>query len=239
MCDNQVLVSVIIPLYNSEKCIYDALLSIRGQTYENIEVIIIDDGSTDSSGIIADEFCQIDQRFHCYHISNAGVSNARNIGIKKATGEKIYFMDSDDIIESTMLENLLTDYHNYDLVICGLIIEELQKNESKHISVPERDVIGYNDIRSWLSDININTKGIFLDYIWNKIFDASIIRNNSIEFDTTINLGEDFLFVSEYVKHISSLRIINKCLYHYFIRNQMSLVSKFDINEFHRRRCMR
>ena len=107
------LITVIIPVYNSENTIFNTLLSIKNQTYENFEVLIINDGSTDSSLDIIKKICKSDNRFKYFDIANNGVSNARNIGLDNANGKYIIFIDSDDIVEKEYFMNILSDILDY------------------------------------------------------------------------------------------------------------------------------
>ncbi len=115
------MLSVIVPIYNTEKYLRKCLDSIRQQTYTDLEVLLIDDGSTDSSSLICDEYCIIDSRFKCYHIKNGGQGKARNYGLDKCKGEWIAFVDSDDWIKRDMYESMMSSAILYtaDIVICG------------------------------------------------------------------------------------------------------------------------
>ncbi|MBQ8680482.1 MAG: glycosyltransferase family 2 protein, partial [Treponema sp.] len=112
--DNQPLISVIVPVYNVEKYLPQCLDSIKNQTYKNLEIILIDDGSTDSSGVICDKVALIDKRIRVFHKENGGLSDARNYGIDKAKGSWLTFIDSDDYISSNYIEYLfkLSVTHN-------------------------------------------------------------------------------------------------------------------------------
>ena len=112
------LISVIVPVYNAEKYLRECLDSIVNQTYKNIEIILVDDGSTDGSGAICDEYADKDVRIKVYHIPNGGASNARNLGIDNADGEYLMFVDSDDIILPYVVERAikLALEHNADIV---------------------------------------------------------------------------------------------------------------------------
>ena len=114
-------VSVIIPIYNSEKYLHECLDSVINQTYKDIEIILVDDGSTDKSSSICDEYAKKDERIKVFHTSNNGPSHARNIGIDNATGEYIVFQDSDDYIELNMIEDTVKEAlkSDSDLVISG------------------------------------------------------------------------------------------------------------------------
>lgn len=114
------LVSIIIPVYNVEKYIIECLESVKKQTYKNIEVILIDDGSTDNSSNICDEFVRNDDRFHVIHTKNKGVASARNTGLESVTGDYIFFLDSDDLLEIFTIEKMIEtlDFYHADMV-CG------------------------------------------------------------------------------------------------------------------------
>ena len=116
------IISIIVPVYNVEKYVKKCLDSILAQTLNNIEIIVVDDGSTDSSGTICDEYVKLDNRIHVYHKTNGGLSSARNYGIEKSTGRYLGFVDSDDYIEPDMYEVLLNNLQKYDadMSLCGL-----------------------------------------------------------------------------------------------------------------------
>ena len=115
------IVSIIIPVYNAEKCLGYCLNSIASQTYRNLEIILVNDGSTDDSLKICNNYAFLDSRIRVIDIPNAGVSNARNVGLKAATGEYIEFADADDVLNPKMVETLVDKMDTYqsDLVICG------------------------------------------------------------------------------------------------------------------------
>lgn len=232
---NEPLVSVIVPIYNAEKYLKDALLSIAQQTYKNIEVILINDGSTDISSDIIADFCSIDSRFKAVHVKNGGVSKARNIGLSVSKGEKIYFMDSDDRIEEDLIETMVKAGVDNDLVISGLYIEYPQESRQVVISKDKQRYSNRQEIALFLQSIDVPDISIYLHFIWNKLFEKSIIDNYRIHFDDEIRLGEDFLFIAEYIKHVESIEIISVCLYHYYRRNTASLTRQFDRYELKRR----
>lgn len=115
------MITVVVPIYNVEKVLTYCLSSIQKQTYTDIEVILVDDGSMDKSGLICDKFCQLDKRFRVIHKINEGIAKARNIGVKEANGDYICFVDSDDMLHPQMLEKLFEALHNgdYDFSMCN------------------------------------------------------------------------------------------------------------------------
>ena len=120
---NDILVSIIIPVYNTENYLKETLDSVRNQTYGNFEVNLVDDGSTDNSPEICDEYGQIDNRFHVFHIKNGGVSNARNFALTKIHGQYCAFLDSDDLLKPLFMEVMLhaAVNHNANIMICRLM----------------------------------------------------------------------------------------------------------------------
>ena len=121
---NKYLISVIVPIYNSERFLDNCIRKILAQTYDNIEIILINDGSNDSSGKICDAYALCDSRVISIHTENNGPSVARNIGIEKSTGSFVFFCDSDDFIEKNTLEILIYNYKkiNADLIVCDFKI---------------------------------------------------------------------------------------------------------------------
>ncbi len=142
-------ISIIVPIYNSDRYLNECIESILKQTYSNIEIILINDGSTDNSGKICDEYAASDMRIKAIHNVNGGVSVARNTGIEAATGEYLTFVDSDDIVSERYIDVLLTSAKRYnaDLVYCGLVnfnnqddLKEIKYRVSKHFDNPTEEV---------------------------------------------------------------------------------------------------
>lgn len=138
---NNEIISVIVPVYNVEEYLRECIESIIIQIYSNLEIILVDDGSTDNSGIICDEYAEIDYRIRVIHKQNGGLSSARNIGIQSASGEYIGFVDSDDIIDQDMFSEMISAAKNYnaDIVICGIqyfkesVLDTLPCVHSSHV----------------------------------------------------------------------------------------------------------
>ena len=129
-------VSIIIPIYNTSKYLPDCLNSVISQTYQNLEILLIDDGSTDDSGIIADDYAKKDKRVKVFHQKNQGQSAARNFGIKKASGDFISFIDSDDKIVPTFIEDLINPYgNNTSISVCGIKYKRLRQKTSENVYI--------------------------------------------------------------------------------------------------------
>lgn len=202
------LYSVIVPVYNSEKVIGRCIESILWQSLDDFELILVDDGSTDASGKICDYYKEKDQRIKVIHIKNSGVSSARNIGINYASGKYIVFVDSDDYVENTYLLNL--NKKDYDLVISSYILE--YENSTRQIKKEIDETIFLTSDKNAVK--NNFEKGIF-NYACMKRFKKSIIKEKKIRFDESINLGEDTVFVVDYLREISEVCLVNSFDYHY------------------------
>lgn len=182
------LISVIIPIYNNEKYLASCLDSVVNQTFSNLEIILVNDGSTDNSEIICNEYKTSDKRIQVIHQSNQGVSAARNTGLKLAKGEYISFIDADDKLDSDMyyfLYNLIKKY-NADIVHCGyrhIVGDEVRLiHDTKKI---------YKQTKDEALECLIGGK-LFVGALWNKLYSKKIIQNLSFKDDIKIN--EDILF---------------------------------------------
>ncbi len=201
-------VSIIVPVYNSDKYLKKCLDSIQNQTYKNYEAIIINDGSTDNSSKIIQEYIN-DERFKIINQNNHGIGYSRNLGIKKAQGDYICFVDSDDYIELNFLETMLAkiENDNLDIVVCDYI-ENHSDNFQKTIKVCEFQNTTIDDSPDLL--ININKAP------WNKIYKKEIISN--IKFPEKLKY-EDTQFICEALKD-AKIGKNNEFLYHYVIHNE-------------------
>lgn len=221
------LVSIIVPVYNAEDYINDTIQSVLKQTYINIELIIVDDGSSDNSLNVAQLYQEKDTRVKVYSQSNSGVSVARNKGISLAEGDYILFLDSDDFIEENSIEVLLKTRQRQDeLIVFGYYTHQ-----------PNGQVIikpnNQNDIELNLQELSHS----FWDYYEigvtnspvNKLYEANIIKDNNLFFPDDIRMGEDLIFNLTYFTKINTLRIINKTLYHYIIHENQA-TAKIDLN---------
>lgn len=225
------LVSVIVPVYNSEHFLERCLDSILNQTYKNIEVLLINDGSTDSSGEICETFKNKDRRVRVIHQKNAGVSSSRNIGIDMSEGKYIQFVDSDDYIEPKMIEILTREIEKkVELAICGYKIENIDDNGNSTFTESKN----YNEYRInkdiFLKSFGLYFQDYYINYIWNKLYIASLIKNYNLYFDTQIDWGEDLIFNLEYLDICSKITITGNKLYNYVKYNEDSITSKFNKN---------
>ena len=233
-------ISIVMPIYNVEKYLRKCLNSILDQTFKDYEIIMVDDGSTDGSGAICDEFAEKDSRFHAYHKKNEGVSIARNFGIEKASGEYFAFFDGDDYVEPECLEEVYTKAveEEADSVIYGYYLTENDKVIETHLPGFEKSVyeeeeiieqvipcfvgVSYKDIEQWIA----GKKGVFKKEntaLWHQLVRADIIRNNNIRFDPRLKVGEDTCFTTEYLSASSKCCVIEKCYYHLVVRSTSTI----------------
>lgn len=212
-----VLVSIIVPIYNSEGYLEVCLQSILAQTYRNIEILLIDDGSTDQSGAICDAYAARDSRIRVLHNTNHGVSYSRNCGIKSSKGAFLIFIDSDDSVNNTYVEGFMEDSTRYDLKISSICDIWVDKNGNKHISVrhiPQKNGNLKNDYESIIP---------FLAVPHSKLYRADIIKDNNILFPEGIDWAEDQIFNWRYCRYVNSYKFSIKSQYKYFHRDNNSL----------------
>lgn len=211
------MISVIIPVYNSEKYIADCLEHVLAQTYQNLEILCIDDGSNDQSATILDQYAQRDPRIIVVHQPNSGVSAARNTGLELANGEFITFADSDDTLEPDMYAHLLDliACHSADIAHCGY-----RKIFSDGSS---RDVDGTNEllIQNSMEAAKCLLNGQhFTGGLWNKLYRAKLFEN--IHFDAELQMNEDVLINAALFKKAGKIVFHDVPLYHYYERTGSS-----------------
>ena len=223
------LVSIIVPVYNCEEYIEKCIISILNQTYKYIELILVNDGSIDNSGYLCDVFAKLDSRVKVTHMKNLGVSSARNQGIKVATGKFIQFVDSDDYIEPNMIEVLTNEINkNVDIVLCGY--RRIFKENNGIINAIDVSLNNQVNItkKIFLNEFGILFKNYYINYLWNKLYVADIIKKFNIQFDDSINWGEDLMFNLQYLGYCKNITIVNKHLYNYVNYNVNSITSTFN-----------
>lgn len=227
------MVSIIVPVYNAQKHLKNSLNSILNQTYQNIELILINDGSTDNSGDICDEYALKDSRVLVIHQVNTGPSVARNRGIMKSKGDYIQFVDSDDYIDHTLTEKLVATMmeDTNDLVICGYKTIRLYRQTSQEIkNIPiSKAQISKGELLDNFGELFFNN---FINVPWNKMYKKNIIQQKNIEFPHDMRMGEDLIFNLEYIDNCSFFSIIDETGYHYDISNEDSLTTNFVDNYF-------
>lgn len=219
------LISIIIPFYNSEQHLDFCLNTVENQTYENIEVIMVNDGSTDSSREIAIEYVQKDSRFFLVDQENRGVSSARNKGIALAKGEYISFVDSDDWVHSKMIEHLYKNAVDYNADISTV---EIKRNEQERINqFPIFIKIEVYDQTEYVKKFFKIDSQETVYYCYNKLYHKSVIENNMFP---SYKIGEDV--VSTYKAIINSKLIVSSSAALYYYRQGSGITSTFNDNYF-------
>ena len=212
--------SIIIPIYNSEATLSRCINSILSQYNHNFELILINDGSTDASADICDKYAQSNSCIRVFHKENGGVSSARNIGLDNAKGEWIIFIDADDYIE----QNYLPSNLGYsDLIIYNWTATN--KMDNKETIPPQH--INKSDTKSFLEEHLWKT--IFRSP-WGKIYKNEIIKENKIKFNENYKVGEDTLFVLQYLFFCQNMRVLSTSTYKYTIYENNEYKYKQDID---------
>lgn len=216
-------VSIIIPVYNAEKYLSGCLDSIINQTYKNLEIILVNDGSTDNSLDICNKYKKIDNRIIVLNQKNSGVSKARNKGVLKATGKYVSFVDSDDSVDKNFILKMINciEENECELSVCNYRRGEKDDDKSEEIMLYSKNEAFYNLI-------NNNN---FAGYIWNKLYLRDILIGISSEpFDCTIHVCEDFLLNCKYILKSNKVCYINKKLYIYNVNDSSVTGNKNVLN---------
>lgn len=220
------MISVIVPVYNTAEQLLKCIESILNQTYEDIELILIDDGSTDGSETIVDKYAAKDSRIKIVHQENQGESAARNKGLELATGDIITFVDCDDWIEPNMYELLINEMseYNLDIAACGWskdyddkILPAINK-----LPVPE----GVLDRNQTLKCIYMRDSYQGFAFMWDKLYKRKVLTDNNedlFKFDTSMKIGGDVLYLARVALNANRTRYIDKPSYHYYQRNNSGM----------------
>lgn len=225
------MISIIIPIYNAEKYIKRCVLSVINQSYDKLEILLVNDGSTDNSLHICEAFAVNDNRIKVISQNNGGVSKARNTGLRLAKGEYVMFLDSDDYMLPDMCKTMLDVLHSKqaDCVICGI-----QEPEGG-LWCPQRN-IDYSTLEDFKKDFIYQLNTELLSPCWNKIFKKQLITHL---FNEEISFGEDLIFDLEYLNNCTRLSFITAPLVYHEKQVAGSLVTKtglqrlMDIEKIH------
>ena len=223
------LLTIIIPVYNTAPYLPDCLTSILGQTFSDFELLLIDDGSTDGSGTICDEYANKDNRIRVFHKENGGVSSARNLGLDNARGEWFYFVDSDDELLPGSLQTLV-DGITEDVDIVGGGYERFGSKGELLEAVDERVTITLSKEETLLIVSNDRPKYYsYLGYMWMWMFRSSVIRSHHLRFDTSIKIKEDTLFLVQYAcASNGGTRFNTVPVYKYKMRGESAMGKLFE-----------
>lgn len=211
--------SIIVPVYNVEKYLNKCVDSVLAQSFRDFEIILVDDGSTDSCPVICDSYQEKDSRVQVVHSKNGGPSSARNQGISKAQGEYVWFIDGDDCIHPKALETLCNYLHKSDIVNFGYCIYSVEnqvdfsKNQSRY---PFDGVALKNDIYALMKKA---CSCVLLPYVWRNIYRRDFLLENGILFDADISYGEDSVFNMEAFLKADRIVFAKEYLYGYCMRS--------------------
>ena len=215
------LVSVIVPVYNAEAFLYNCIKSIIKQTYSNIEIILVNDGSEDNSGKICELFAKDDVRIIVINKKNSGVSDTRNCGINAANGKYICFIDADDTVDIKYIEKLIEPMqcHDYDLVMCNhyKVYDGIRKSNCFGLNMPVLTGCLSNDYNMLYSIVS---------FPWGKLFKLEVIKSNSILFPSDFPDAEDQMFNFQYNQYVNKYFYIDLPLYNYLQRNNSTSKNK-------------
>lgn len=221
--NNSPEVSIIVPVYNAEKYLKQCIESILSQDFTDFELLLINDGSQDSSASICDKYAQKDKRIRVFHKENEGVSSARNLGIDKAQGNYVAFIDSDDYIDSNYL-SILTNIEA-DLVVTGYTLSG--KGDCPTCIELKDSLYTGQEIANCLSS--------FLDKMlmrtpWDKLYNLKIIKEHSIYFNQRMRIAEDTVFVQTYLLYCKAIAFRNGTAYHYRVSPNNNSKSKYNLS---------
>lgn len=215
-------VSLIIPVYNAEKYLRRCLTSAMEQTFQDMEIIVVNDGSTDSSLEICREYQQMDSRFRIINKENTGVSDSRNQAIAAAKGEYLQFMDSDDWLTPDATESFVHAAQKYD---CDLVIADFYRvdkavfTEKQHIR--ERGLLTREQFAEYMMQ---DPADFYYGVLWNKLYRRSIVTEHQLSMDAELRWCEDFLFNLSFIRHAERFTAIQTPIY-YYMKRKGSLVS--------------
>ncbi len=220
------LVSIIIPLFNSEGYLKRCIESAVNQTYSNTEIILIDDGSTDNSGSICKSFINKNNNIKYIYQDNSGVSAARNKGIEVSSGKYIMFLDADDYLCENSVEVLYSVLVNSNSDVVDGGIHKTVFNSNVHFIIPDNSINGFE------ACIVEMTKKYTLNQVCGKLLRSVIIKSNRICFDEYMASGEDLDFMCRYLLHCNVISLTSEIIYNYIIASHNSLSQRFKPNYF-------
>lgn len=227
-----ITLSVIVPIYNVETYLTKCIESIISQTYKNLEIILVDDGSTDKSGLIADEFAEKDKRIKVIHKENGGLVSARKCGVNHATGGYSTYVDSDDWIEPNMYEEMIEYLKDRDIdVITSGVYREYENSQVVEYDYFEDGLYDREQIENKIFPKLICTENFFETginiHVYNKLYKTQLLCKMQQLIDDKIRVGEDAALVYPVIYNSESIYILKKAYYHYVIHSGSCMDVKF------------
>ena len=218
-------ISIIVPVYNAERYIEGCVRGLLSQKFNDFEVVLVDDGSVDRSGVLCDKLAASDSRIIVQHQENGGVSSARNAGIDRASGRYLGFVDADDSIQPNMYSTMVekAEESDTDYVICGYTEVSGNNNREVLFDLPDGELMDRSGVVNRLL-YSIYSNECIINAPWNKLYKREIIERHQIRFPDR-RRAEDWFFNIRYLEKARSAMYINKPLYNY-VRNDQSAMSK-------------
>ena len=216
-------VSIIVPVYNAEKTIGRCIDSILGQQYTDFELLLVDDGSKDGSGAICDSYALADSRVQVIHKENTGVSDTRNIGISRAAGVYLQFLDSDDWITPDATKLLVETARDHD---CDLVISDFYRVVGERVSrkgdIDEDRVLTREEYAAHMME---QPADFYYGVLWNKLYRRDIVESHRLRMDPELSWCEDFMFNLEYIRHAQRFYALQVPIY-YYVKTKGSFASQ-------------
>ena len=217
------LVSIIVPVYNAEKTLERCVDSILNQTYQEYELLLVDDGSTDSSAALCDGYAARDPRVRVFHKENAGVSNARNLALAQARGTYLQFLDSDDWITPEATASLVRAAEDHQ---CDLVISDFYRVVGERVShkgdIDEDRVLTREEYAAHMME---QPADFYYGVLWNKLYRRDIVESHRLRMDPELSWCEDFMFNLEYIRHAQRFYALQVPIY-YYVKTKGSLASQ-------------
>lgn len=226
------LISVIIPVYNNERYLSKCLMSVCSNTYKALEIILIDDGSSDKSGVICDKMAKSDSRIHVIHQKNSGVSQSRNNGIACMQGKYVAFVDSDDYVDNDYFEKLLFLLKSEEADLALGSVAHVYGNKVENVCLEECNINLENPCKRDGKDFYELNSSYYLYGPVNKLYKADIIKKNFLQFPRDTFYGEDLLFNFKYLRCCKRISYRREPVYYYNHDNEQSLSHRYRENLF-------
>nr|WP_297705468.1 glycosyltransferase family 2 protein [uncultured Butyrivibrio sp.] len=243
MADNEVLISVVVPIYNTKEYLSECIDSIINQTYRNLEIILVDDGSSDGSESICDDYAQKDRRVKVIHRDNQGLVSARREGARTASSKWVSYVDSDDWIEKNMFEamaSVLDEHENADIIIGGSFHDKINLH-FMHRGVLSSGIYEGDAVQDVLPRMIIgNERGDWgiEGSAWGKIYNRNILLPVLDKIDDRITYGEDDALVYGMLPRCNSIVVMEDCYYHYRIHSG-SMATSYSTETYERLRLLK
>ena len=227
-------ISVIVPVYNCEDYVGISIESVLKQTYQNWELILINDGSTDSSLSICQVYAQRDQRIKIIQSENLGPANARNLGLENAAGEYCLFMDSDDYLEPDALDILQKNVQTYEpeIIFYPYFTDKMENQQYEILNNNALEQMVFNSNQEFTEHYRYLSENGYTHPVWNKLYNKKFIEECKACFPIGVNVSEDYLFNLKLYKNLTKAVLIEQPLYHYVSRTSGSITSSFNSNRF-------